>query len=137
MKRMSFILLCVLLVGCASVGRKLDQASVDRIQIGKTTRQDVLASLGSPDQLTRLGNSDVIFSYHYIHAAAKPESYIPIVGAFAGGANVQQQIVMITFGQDDIVKNVMSTQGATESGYNLGAGDKASIPDVEQGKRQP
>ena len=122
-------------VGCASVGRKLDQASVDRIKKGETTREQVLKLIGSPDQMTRDGNGNVTFSYMYLRATAKPATYIPIVGAFAGGANVQNQMVMVTFGSDGIVKDIISTYGATESGMGASSGSKPELKDVEENKR--
>lgn len=136
MKRMLTLALMVgLFAGCASVGRKLDQGAVDRIKKGETTRNEVLKWLGSPDQIMRMGNGDVIFQYMYVRATAKPETYIPIVGAFAGGANIQNQMVMVTFGPDGVVKDIISTYGATESGVGASAASKPDLKDVETNKR--
>jgi outer membrane protein assembly factor BamE (lipoprotein component of BamABCDE complex) len=136
MKRiLTLALMLGLVAGCASVGRKLDQSAVDRIKKGETTRDEVLKSLGSPDQIIRMGNGDVTFQYMYIRATARPESYIPVVGAFAGGANVQNQMLTVTFGPDGIVKDIISTYGATESGFGASAGSKADLKDVETNKR--
>jgi len=134
MKTLTLLLLCVSIVGCATVGRKLDQSSVDRIQKGKTSQQEVLAWLGSPDQIMRINGMET-FSYRYVRAAAKPATYIPIVGAFAGGVNMQQQVVVVAFDEAGIVRNIVSNQGGTESGYGLSSGSAASIPAVEANKR--
>jgi outer membrane protein assembly factor BamE (lipoprotein component of BamABCDE complex) len=132
---LSLALMASLLASCATVGRKLDQASVDKIKKGETTREEVIRLIGSPDQVTRLGNGDTTLTYMYVRATPKPESFIPIVGVFAGGANVQNQMVMVTFGPDGIVKDIISTYGATESGVGASAGSKADMQDVEQDKR--
>ena len=134
-KLLALALTATLLAGCATVGRKLDQTSVDKIKKGETTREEVLKLIGSPDQMTRDGSGNVTFSYMYVRATAKPETYIPIVGAFAGGANVQNQMVIVTFGPDGIVKDIISTYGATESGMGTSAGSKADLKDVETNKR--
>ena len=134
-KRRISIALSLLVIGCATYGRKLDQSKVDQIEKGKTTRQEVLSLIGSPDQMTRDGNGNVTLTYMFVRATAKPASYIPIVGAFAGGANVQNQMVMVTVGPDGVVSDVISTQGANETGYGLSAASKASVPDVQEDKR--
>ena len=134
-KILALALMASLIAGCASYGRKLDESAVDKIKKGETTRAEVLKSLGSPDQMTRNGSGDVTFQYMYVRATAKASSFIPIVGAFAGGANVQNQMVMVTFGQDGVVKDLISTYGANEMDSGLNTGSKADTQDVEQNKR--
>jgi outer membrane protein assembly factor BamE (lipoprotein component of BamABCDE complex) len=136
---MKYILptLCVLFAmlspSCVSMGRKLDQEAVNRIHEGRTTRAEVVAWLGSPDQTTRFGEMTT-FQYHFVRASAKPEGFIPIVGAFAGGVNTQNQMVSVTFDSRGIVRQIMSTGGGTEIGVGLSAGSKAKV-DVEGTKR--
>ena len=133
-KIMVFILSACLLVGCVSVGRKIDQSAANRIEKGKTTREQVIRLIGSPDQITIRGD-DTVFLYQYMRATAKPETFIPIVGAFVGGANVQNQMIMITFSPDGKVKDVLNTRGSTEASQGLATGNKAELKGVEEGKR--
>jgi outer membrane protein assembly factor BamE (lipoprotein component of BamABCDE complex) len=135
MWRMAIILILCMIIGCASVGRPIDQAAADKIVKGQTTREQVGAMLGSPDRIAKLGNGDTMYYYSYARASAKPASFIPIFGPLVGGANVQSQMVMVTFGPDDIVKNCISSQGGTETGTGLATGTRAPMPEVEQGKR--
>ena len=121
--------------GCATVGRKIDVDAVNRIEKGKTTRQQVLASIGSPDQVTRDGDGNTTYTYMYMRSQVKAESFIPIYGDFAGGTNTQNQTVIVTFGKDDIVTNLQSTMGGMETGENLSAGSKARITETEADKR--
>ena len=134
-KSITLLATIAIALGCASVGRKLDQSAVDRIKKGTTAKADVLKSLGSPDQTIQMGNGDVTFQYLYVRATAKPESFIPVVGAFAGGANVQNQMVVVTFGPDGIVKEIVSSYGATESGFGASSASKADLKDSEANKR--
>lgn len=131
----SLTIIIIFLPSCATVGRKIDQSAVDRIKKGETTKEQVVASLGSPDRVTVLGNGDTIFSYGYARATAKPATFIPIVGAFAGGADVQHQNCTVTFGPDNLVKNFTSIQGGTEVGRGLNSASRATIPEIEEGKR--
>jgi outer membrane protein assembly factor BamE (lipoprotein component of BamABCDE complex) len=123
------------MAGCATVGRKLDTASVDQIEKGKTTRQEVLASIGSPDQVSRNGSSDVTYTYTYSHSELTPASFIPYVGPLVGGTRSQNQTVVVTFGRDGIVKDINSTMGGMEMNQNLAAGGKAQIAETEDHKR--
>jgi outer membrane protein assembly factor BamE (lipoprotein component of BamABCDE complex) len=134
-KLLTLIFLVAWLAGCVSTGRKIDQAAADSIKKGVTTRQDVVNMLGSPELITRNSNGDTIFVYSYTRATAKPATFIPYIGPFVGGANVQQQSTRVTFGPDGVVKDFSSTQGGTESSLGLTAGDKPDTPDVEVGKR--
>jgi len=129
------VFLAVCLAGCVSSGRKIDQSAADKIEKGKTTREQVVNLIGSPDHITRTGNGDTIFMYNYMRIAAKPASFIPYVGLFVGGSNLQHQMYMVTFGPDGVVKDYLSTYGASESDRGLATGSKAEMPDVEAEKR--
>ena len=130
-----FILVVGLMSGCVSVGRKIDQSAADKIEKGHTTKEQVVSLLGSPDRITRRSNGDAMFFYSYARATAKPATFIPIFGPLVGGANVQHQMLMISFGPDGIVKDFINSRGATESGTGLTTGSRALMPDVEEGKR--
>lgn len=131
------LLSCLLTVtfatSCVSMGRKLDQDAVNRIHEGKTTRTEVVQWLGSPDQTTRVGEMTT-FQYHFARASAKPAGFIPVVGAFAGGVDVQNQMVSVTFDRNGIVRQLISSGGGSEMGVGLSAGSKAKV-DVEGTKR--
>lgn len=52
-----------------------------------------------------------------------------------GGANVQHQMFLVTFGPDDRVTDYITSYGASEVDSGLAIGGKAEIADVEAGKR--
>ena len=120
---------------CMSVGRKIDAEAVNRIEVGKTTRQEVRASIGSPDQELKNGNGDRTYMYMYARSEATPASFIPYIGPLFGDSKSQNQSVTVTFGKDGIVKDVNSTMGGMEAGENLSAGGKARLPETEDNKR--
>lgn len=134
-KAVILVIASCFLAGCVSVGRQIDQSAAAKIEKGKTTREEVIRLIGSPDRVTITSQGDTVFMYSYTRATAKPATFIPVVGALAGGANVQHQMYMVTFGSDGIVKNFVSTYGATESDTGLATGSKAQMPDVEETKR--
>jgi outer membrane protein assembly factor BamE (lipoprotein component of BamABCDE complex) len=118
-----------------SVGHQIDQAAADRIEAGKTTKEGVIRYIGSPDQIITRSTGDTMFMYSYVRASAKPATFIPLVGPFVGGSNVQHQSYIITFGSDGIVKEVTKTQGGTDSGVGAAARPKQNMPEVEENKR--
>jgi outer membrane protein assembly factor BamE (lipoprotein component of BamABCDE complex) len=130
MRKLLCIIIGLALVGCVSVGRKLDQSKVEQIKKGETSRAQVLQLVGSPEQIMRYGNGQTTFSYHFIRATPKASNFIPIAGAFAGGAKVQNEMLMVTFGTNGIVSDVVSTIGATEADTGFSAASAAGTNDL-------
>ena len=136
MKRIIGLLMVMFLsYGCASIGHQINQGAVDSIVKGKTTQQQILLSLGSPDLITKTGNGNTVYVYRYARAAARPESFIPLIGAFVGGVDVQGQMTRVTFGPDGTVKDFVSTQSGTELNKGLATGSRPDMPAIEHNKR--
>jgi outer membrane protein assembly factor BamE (lipoprotein component of BamABCDE complex) len=126
------IALC--LSGCISVGRPFEQSSVEKLQKGETTRAQVLALFGSPDQVTRDSSGTESFYYYFCKTTPSAATFVPVVGAFAGGGTIQQQSLTVVLAAG-IVQDFTSMQSASETGYGATAGGSATVPEVEQGKR--
>lgn len=100
MKRTLFVLVvgvvALLLVGCASTssGTKMSSVDIGKIEKGKTTRAEVERLFGPPMQTVMTGNDQrmMVYTYHSTTAQAKPETAIPIVGIFIGGARGRSEI---------------------------------------------
>lgn len=85
----SIVGIALAIAGCASVGRKIDQDAVSKIQKGVSTKADVRGLIGAPDHLTRDGDGNETWTYTYARAVVKGESFIPIYGSFGGGTRTQ------------------------------------------------
>ena len=131
MKKISIALLFLFLFGCVSVGRQIDQSSADKIQQGKSTKEEVVNLVGPPGFVSRLTSGDTIFHYNYTRATPKASSFIPCIGPLLGGSDVQSQSLNVTFGPDGIVKAISRTEGATESNIGIGIGEKPEPPSVK------
>lgn len=112
----------IILSGCASVGREVSSVQMDTLKKGETTTTQAIASLGQPTSVTRTSDGKQIFTYTFAHAQGRPESFIPIVGIFAGGSDVRSSMVMLTFDKNGILQDYTSTQSATGVGTGLAAG---------------
>ena len=67
-KNLLLLLLAVILMGCAhTAGRPYDTTAIDRIEVGQTTQNEVVAILGTPLSATKLSNGMDVYVYTYGH----------------------------------------------------------------------
>ena len=119
------------LSGCATTysnGVKLDRSKVSQIQKGVTTRAEVEALFGPPIIVSPMSDGLRTMFYNSAEASshATPETYIPVVGLFAGGCRGQTKIqrLQIMLNKADIVEDYEfkdSTDKIETSGGILGA----------------
>ena len=67
-KNLLLIILVVILGGCHvdnTVGQKFDTTAVNRIELGKTTENEVISMLGAPSSQKKLDNGIVVYYYAY------------------------------------------------------------------------
>lgn len=86
MKNLCGIVLTVVLAGCVASGVQVSQDAALQFKEGVTTESEILAKLGRPTGTTISGGMKFI-SYSGFQSQAKGASFIPIVGAFAGGSD--------------------------------------------------
>jgi outer membrane protein assembly factor BamE (lipoprotein component of BamABCDE complex) len=136
MKFVALLLAAVVLIsGCATVGRRIDPVAVQQLQVGHTTKEQVVALLGSPDSMTQMGTGGAMWQYAFVRATAKASSFIPVVGAFAGGTDMQSQSLMLTFGADGVLTDYVNSVSGADVGTGLNAAPGANLDEVETGKR--
>lgn len=122
-------------VQCVSTGRRVDSEAASKIRVGRTTKQQVLNLLGSPDGSSTNGRGETTWTYNYTGAQMKPESYIPYVGGLVGGANMQQQATTVVFGPGGVVKDFTNSENSTETGVNLGSSRRPTLNNLDGNKR--
>ena len=106
--RLAALAAVLVVAGCASAGNmalrdETEQSVGGKIFEGKTTKKDVIALYGQPTSTTFTDGGNDIFTYRFAHATADGVSYVPIVGIFAGGANVRSKELVILFDKQDVV----------------------------------
>ena len=112
MKKIILILLSSFFVfssGCMShkTGRELSREQVSQIRKGMT-RPQVERLIGAPSNATPDGQGGMIFYYTFMRNKVRGTSYIPIVGAFAGGSDTEQKNVTVYFDRNGRVKDIIS-----------------------------
>ncbi len=124
--------LVVVLGGCASAGNDRVKAETmdtvsTKVTKGVTTKDQVRALYGEPGAVSLTDGGSEVWHYAYSHATATAASYIPIVGLFAGGANVEKNEVVFIFDKSDVVQNytVHASQSTVQRGTSGGVGADA------------
>ncbi len=117
--RSIFIFLAVFsLAACASAGKKVDQETVSKFVKGKTTYAEVVQQLGKPTSSTIKSDGTRTAMYVYSQTQMKAATFIPIVGAFAGGSDTESTTTTLNFDKN----TVLIDYTASESGLSGGSG---------------
>lgn len=112
-----------LLVGCASTGNQrlanTNAASVNQSIIdGQTTKAEVEALLGAPDNIDFNYANNEKWVYEYKKSQAKGSNFIPVVNIFAQGTNDTKKTLVIVFNKKGVVQNhaYSESKGETNTG---------------------
>jgi outer membrane protein assembly factor BamE (lipoprotein component of BamABCDE complex) len=119
---------CVLLVGCAASGVKVTEAQISALRAGETTVDQVLAQFGQPTTRMKLADGTVTLLYVYSEAKVRGATFIPIVGAFAGGMDVRSTSATLRFNSAGLLLDVSSSQSELGSGTGAAAGAVETTP---------
>jgi len=98
MRYIAVLFLALILSGCASSGRKIDQSSVDQIEQGVTTFEQMTNTFGPPLSHSYNGDGKLVASWMYFY-----------VGPF--GIGQEQQILSVQFDDNKVVEKYTMTQG--------------------------
>jgi outer membrane protein assembly factor BamE (lipoprotein component of BamABCDE complex) len=101
----------LLLAGCASSGTMVTEQQAGQFQDGVTTRAQVIAKLGQPNQATLSSDGTRIDIYVHVTASADGATFIPVVGLLAGGANSKTNTATFTFDKEGLLKTVATSTG--------------------------
>ena len=122
-KYITIIATVALLAGCASSGnenvRSETMSTVStKVIKGVTTKDQVKSLYGEPSEVTLTDSGSEVWKYSYSHATAKAVNFVPIIGLFAGGADVNKNEVVFIFSKDNIMQNytVHASQSETHRG---------------------
>lgn len=122
-KSIAIIVTLILVSGCASSGNeKVRTETMDTVATkvvkGTTTKSQVKSIYGEPSSVSLTDAGSEVWKYEYAHATAKAVNFVPIVGLFAGGADVNKNEVVFIFDKSDVLQNytVHASQSETHRG---------------------
>lgn len=119
--RKLLLLTPLLLAACMTTGHKADPAKVQSLKKGETTYSEVLQLLGKPTTESFNADGSHVLMYTYVSSQARPETFIPIVGAFVGGADVETSLTYLVFDKT----GTLQTYSASNGGNGVGTGLEA------------
>ena len=86
-----------------NMGKNLDPQKIEQIKKGVTSREEVIASLGSPSAIGKDANNNTVFTYTY-HELGSTLSTM-----FKSNYDPNTSTLMITFDTSGKVKDVVSS----------------------------
>jgi hypothetical protein len=122
--KLGMLAIVLSLCACYSGGVKVTEQQVKKFEVGKSTYTDVVKDLGPPTGVTAKSDGTRTASYIYSMAKAKAASFIPVVGLFAGGADVRTTTTMFRFDAGGILLDY--TTGDTSLAAGAGATGRAT-----------
>lgn len=122
MRTLAVIALSAVLVACAAGGVKVTDDQLTSFKAGETTKAQVIAAIGAPTMQMRLADGTSMVIYSYYEAKVRPATFIPIVGAFAGGSDSSSNTATLRFDANDRLIDTTSSSSAIGSGTGLSAG---------------
>jgi outer membrane protein assembly factor BamE (lipoprotein component of BamABCDE complex) len=134
-KLISLIAACALVAGCAATGVKVTDEDLAFLRTGETTESEVVERLGPPTTRMKLGDGSTFMMYTYAEYSTRASTFIPIVGAFVGGADTKSSHVTLRF--DKSGKLIDSSSSSTNMGTasNLSSGVSSPGGDVQQPRK--
>jgi outer membrane protein assembly factor BamE (lipoprotein component of BamABCDE complex) len=130
MRALAILALAAALAGCGTSGVRVTPEQVASIQRGVSTEADVRAALGAPTGVSTV-NGQRILVYSSASYQVRPESFIPVVGAFVGGADVRSSYVAITIAADGRVADLVTHH------HETGATSGLAVPPAAPVANQP
>jgi outer membrane protein assembly factor BamE (lipoprotein component of BamABCDE complex) len=128
--KLALTIVFALLGGCFSVGAQVDEQQVETLRKGETTYAQVVQRFGPPTSQTMSSEGGRTAYWTYVQATPRAATFIPIVGAFAGGSDTKSNVVMTRFDSNGILQDFSSTtsQMGAATGISSGA-DMGRVPD--------
>ena len=123
MKRLLvFLISFVALLGCSATGIKVSDEQISKLKKGETTQSQAVSILGNPVTTAKSSYGTTLI-YSYGEYSARAASFIPVVGMFAGGADVRSSAVILRFDTNNVLADITSTQSQYGTGTGASAGN--------------
>ena len=115
-------LAALVLSACASSGAKVTEQQLSQLKAGTTSWADMVAILGQPTSSTFTSQGTRMAIYSYAQVTTRPETFIPIIGAFVGGADIKSNAVALSFDRNGKLMNYSGSASAIGTGMGAASG---------------
>jgi outer membrane protein assembly factor BamE (lipoprotein component of BamABCDE complex) len=115
------VLFAVALGGCGQIGseairNQTDTSLSQQITKGVTTKNQVRAALGAPSGTSITDSGNEAWYYYSYDMSVSPQSFIPVVGIFAGSGTSKNKTLTVLFDKQGIVINYTFNDTCAQSG---------------------
>ena len=97
------------LSACATSGTMVSEKQTMQFKEGVTTEQEIRAELGQPTTIITSKEERTLI-YTGATYQAKAASFVPVVGIFAGGSDVQSTSVNFKIGPDGVLQEMSRSE---------------------------
>lgn len=104
--------MAAILAGCAASGTQISQGAALQFKEGVSTEAQIVSALGRPTS-TSISSGMKFIMYSGMQYQVKGATFIPIVGAFAGGADYTATMAMYQIGPDGVLQKITYTESGT------------------------
>lgn len=101
--------------GCSSTGTNFDESRASEIQKDVTTREQLIAMFGQPNQHGMDSDGNTHLTWMYTESRVKGKTFIPYAGPFVGGTASATKMLNVVLGPDDKVVSYSITGGAYDT----------------------
>ena len=122
----AFLVTIALSLGCYSSGNKVDQAKVDKIQKGVTTRAEVEQQLGQPSHVSMMPDGSRTLYYQYFESQQKGTNIIPF--NFHHGSTDRRKSLQELVDKKNIVKDYEFSDKTGETNANPFNASRSETP---------
>lgn len=125
---LGWLTVAIFVASCAATGVRITDSQVAALKKGETTRSDVITAFGQPTTQVRQADGTTTVLYTYAEARTRPETFIPIAGAFIGGVDSRSNHVSLRFDASDKLIDYTTAESATGTGLGAMAGSIERVP---------
>ncbi len=115
--RLASIVMIALLAGCAT-GTNVVKEQVAPLEVGKSTRADVAAALGTPTFDRRTPDGTSVFSYVWVDPKVRRPSFYGINEGPTAGVNATSRSAGFFFDEKGVLIDVLGSQRQFGTGTN-------------------
>ena len=102
------------LAGCAASGVQVSQDAAFQFKEGVTTEAQIISKLGQPTMVT-MNDPIKVITYTGSQYQMKAASFIPVVGLFAGGADMAVKTVAYQLNQAGVLEKIIYSEYNTNT----------------------
>ena len=120
--RMILAVLAAVDDGLRAMGTQIKEQQLTKLEKGRTTMHEVVASFGQPTTNTLNSNGSRTLAYTYIESQTRPETFIPFIGGFIGGADSRSNMVTLQFNTAGVLLDYSSSTSTMGTGIGISSG---------------